>query len=428
MRRTALTIGWIIAWVVIVTVFFIAEEILNKPPVKRGDQASFQKYVVQKFDDAIAQKKLGSAAIAIIQNGRIITEQGFGVGNSETNAAVDTQETLYLLSSLSKAVTAWGLMKMVQDRKLTLDEPVLPHLKRWQFPGSEAYRDKVTARQLLNHTAGFVDGYGHGGFLPGEKLQSIEELLTLPSDANIGKPHAAVIVREPGTVMSYSSAGYAVLQLLIEEISGKQFNEYMTETILKPLGMIRSTFSLDTVLAQGRKANLASNYDLNMKSHPHRNYANMAGVSLRSTAHDLAQLVMAYHNANPVLTKESLKQFGIPQPGTSFTWGLGHTLYAESYKGNYVIGHGGGAFPASGAEMRVNPATGNGIVILASGTQGLITEVADTWTYWETGKKSFDIRNVVRKRTIPATVAIAIGVLAIFLLRMKKRATTPYKL
>jgi CubicO group peptidase (beta-lactamase class C family) len=420
MRKTAITTGWIILWLVVVFAFLIAEEILKTPPVERGDRASLQTYVEKKFNQALAQKQLGSAAVAIIHQGGIATEQGFGVANSETNAGVNTSETLYLLSSLSKSVTAWGIMKLVQEKKLGLDEPVLRYLKRWRFPGSETYRNKVTVRQLLSHTAGFEDGYGHSGFLPGEKLQSIEESLILPGDVNTGEPHAAIIVREPGTVMSYSSAGYAVLQLLIEEITGKEFNQYMTENVLKPLGMTKSTFSLDTIIAQGRSANLATNYDLQMKSHPHRNFANMAGVSLRSTAHDLAQLVIAYYKSNPVLTKKSLEQFGLPQPGTSSSWGLGHTLYVENNKGGYIIGHGGGAFPASGAEMRVNPATGNGIVILASGTQGLISEVADTWTYWETGKKSFDIRNVMRKRIIHAAVAMIIGIVVILQLRRRK--------
>ena len=409
--------GWIILWITAIVFFFIAEEILHKPPVERGNHASIENYIVHKFNTALSQKRLGSAATAIVQNGKIVAEHGFGVANIETKAAVKTNETLYLLSSLSKTVTSWGIMKLVQEKKIGLDEPILPYLKRWRFPGSETYRHKVTVRQLLIHTAGFQDGYGHSGFLPCEKVQTIEESLLLPKDANTGKPHAAIVVTEPGTVMSYSSAGYAVLQLLIEELTGKSFNDYMQQTVLEPLGMVKSTYSLDSILAKGRKEDLATNYDLDMKAHPHRGYANMAGVSLRSTAHDLALLMMAYYNPNPVLTKISLKEFGMPQPGTSLTWGLGHTLYGENNNGGFVLGHGGGAFPASGAEMRVNPATGNGIVILASGTQGLITEVADAWTYWETGKKSFDIRNVLRKRIIHAIAAITIGVLAIVLWR-----------
>ena len=86
-----------------------------------------------------------------------------------------------------------------------------------------------------------------------------------------------------------------------------------------------------------------------------------------------------------------------------------------------MLGHGGGAFPASGAEMRVNPATGNGIVILASGTQGLITELGDIWTYWETGKKSFDIRKVIQKRMTHAIVAVIVGLSAVVFWRNRKR-------
>lgn len=421
MRKLAITTGFIILWIATIVGFFIAEEILTKPPVERGDVASMEKYAVEKLSKALAQERLGSAAMAIVQRGTIVAEHGFGIANSETNAAVKIDQTLYLLSSLSKAVTAWGIMKLVQEEKIGLDEPILPHLKRWRFPGSEAYRDRVTVRQLLSHTAGFQDGYGHSGFLPGEKVQTIEESLMLPKDANSGRPHAAVIVTEPGTVMSYSSAGYAVLQLLIEEVSGKSFDAYMQETVLTPLGMRESTYSLDSIMARDRQENLATNYDLNLKSYPQRNYANKAGVSLRSTAHDLAQLVMAYYHPNPVLTKESLKTFGTPQPGTSFMWGLGHTLYGKNGSGGYVLGHGGGAFPASGAEMRVNPATGNGIVILASGTQGLITELGDIWTYWETGKKSFDIRKVIQKRMTHAIVAVIVGLSAVVFWRNRKR-------
>lgn len=421
MRKIAITTGLIILWMLGVFAFFIAEEKLNKPSVQRGNLVSFENYAVQEFNDALAIKRLGSAGIALIQNGKIIVEHGFGISNIETKSEVKTDQTLYLLSSLSKAVTAWGVMKLVQEGKITLDEPVLPHLKRWKFPGSEKYRDRVTLRQLLSHTAGFIDGYGHSGFLPGKKLQTIEEVLVMPEDANSGKPHAATLLFEPGSGFSYSSAGYAVLQLLIEEITSRPFNNYMKEEVLQPLGMMNANYDLDSIIANGRKDKLATNFDLDMHPHPHRRYANMAGVSLLSTVHDLALLVTAYYNKNPVLTKEALEQLAIPQPGTSLSWGLGHTLYGEHSEGNYILGHGGGAFPASGAEMRVNPVTGNGIVIVGSGTQGLISEIADVWIYWETGKKIFDIRNVARKHLTKALIIFIIGSIAILIWQSKMR-------
>ena len=183
----------------------------------------------------------------------------------------------------------------------------------------------------------------------------------------------------------------------------------MKEAVLHPLGLHKSDYVLDTIIAAGREHNLAANYDRDLKTFPHRRYSNLAGVALRSTAHDLALLASAYYNENPVLTKESIKNFSIPQPATAESWGLGHTLYGKNDSGNFLLGHGGGAFPASGAEMRIDPTTGNAIIITATGTQGLISEVADVWTYWVTGKKIFDIRNVVRKRLVHITAAIVLG-------------------
>lgn len=177
----------------------------------------------------------------------------------------------------------------------------------------------------------------------------IEESLTFPKDANQGKPKAAIISVEPGTDMAYSSAGYGVLQLLIEEITHRSFNDFMTEAVLHPLGMFKSGYDLDTIIAAGREHNLAANYDMGLKTYPHRRYTNLAGVALRSTAHDLALLASAYYNENPVLTKESMKHFSMPQPATAETWGLGHTLYGKNDSGAFLLGHGGGAFPASGA-------------------------------------------------------------------------------
>ena len=421
MRKVMITSAMITGWILIVIAFFVAEEKFVRPPVRRGDVSSMENYAVQKFNDAISDKRLGCAALVFLQQGKIVSEHGFGIANIETKAPVKTDQTIFLLSSLSKAVTAWGIMKLVQDRRLNLDEPVIRHLSRWRFPGSEAYRDKVTTRQLLSHTAGFIDGYGHSGFLPGEKKQTIEESLTLPKDANQGDPKPAIVMMEPGTVMSYSSAGYAVLQLLIEEITGRSFNDYMKQTVLHPLGMYMSGYDLDSIIAAGGENNLAANYDMELKTYPHRRYANMAGVSLRATAHDIALLAGAYYNENLVLTKESLKQFSVPQRSTGESWGLGHTLYGKNDSGSFLTGHGGGGFPASGAEMRINPATGNAIVITGTGTQGLISQVADVWTYFETGRKRFDIRNVVHTRMRHAIVIIVLGAVLILVYRKKKR-------
>lgn len=418
LRKLLVITGWTLLWALVVVLAVLAEAIwFAQPAVTRGDVASIENHLVQKLQAAAAQRKLGSAALVLMQGGKIVAQHGFGVANVEMQAPVKTDQTLYLLASVSKAVTGWGVMKLVQDGKLGLDEPVMRHLKRWRFPGSETYRDKVTVRHLLSHTAGIDDGFGFSGFAPNEPVQTLEESLTFPKDTNSGEPHGVTVNREPGTAMSYSSAAYTVLQLLIEEVTGQSFAEYMKTAILQPLGMTRASFDLDAITAEGRAQDLAPNFDRDLKTHPHRRYTAMAAVSLRVTAHDMAQLLLAYTRANPVLKPETLKQMLTPQPGTSGSWGLSHTLYLDNDAGGYVVGHGGGAFPASGAVMLVNPATGDGFALLTTGGAGASPQ---DWIYWETGKLTFEARRqTAQNRIVPALVAMLVGAVVIALWKFR---------
>jgi CubicO group peptidase (beta-lactamase class C family) len=419
-RKILVTLGLILLWALVVVAAVLAEAIwFAQPPVTRGDVASIENHLVQKLQAAAAQQKLGSAALVLMQNGKIVAQHGFGVANAETQAPVKTDQTLFLLASVSKAVTGWGVMKLVQDGKLGLDEPVLRHLKRWRFPGSKACRDKVTVRHLLSHMAGIDDGFGFSGFALNEPIQTLEESLAFPKDTNSGESHGVTVNREPGTAMSYSGAAYTVLQLLIEEVTQQSFAVYMKEAVLQPLGMTKASFDLDAIMAEGRAQDLAPNFDRDLKTHPHRRYTAMAAVSLRVTARDLAQLLLAYTRENPVLKPETLKQLLTPQPGTGGSWGLSHTLYVENDAGGYMAGHGGGAFPASGAMMLVNPATGDGFALLVSGSTGATNQLPHDWIYWETGKLTVEARRqIAQNRIVPASVAMIVGAIVIALWKL----------
>ncbi|MGH9753104.1 MAG: serine hydrolase domain-containing protein [Blastocatellia bacterium] len=421
LRKILVTIGMILLWTLAVIAVMFAEAVwFAHPAVTRGDSASIEKHLAQKLSDATARRKLGSAGLVLIQGGKIVAEHGFGVANAETQSPVKTDQTLYLLASVSKAVTAWGVMKLVEEGKLGLDEPVIRRLKRWRFPGSETYRDKVTARHLLNHTAGIDDGFSASSFLPGEAIQTLEESLTQPKDTTMGARPGVTVVREPGMAMSYSSsAGYSILQLLIEEVTSRPFADYMKEAVLQPLGMTKSSFDFDAIVSEGRAQDLATSFDGDLKPHPHRRYTAKAAVALRATPHDLGQFVRAYTGENPVLKQETLKQMMTPQPGTSSTWGLGQTLYVENDAGVYVVGHSGGSLPAMGASVRVNPATGNGFVLTTSGGRGATNQLSHDWIYWETGKVTFDARRqIVQSRLAQASVAIIVGAIALALWKL----------
>ena len=420
-RKILVTITLILLWTLAVIAVVFAEAFwFAHPSVARGDAAAIKSHLVQTLSDAAADHRLGSAALVLVQGGEIAAENGFGVANAETEAPVKTDQTLFQLASVSKAVTAWGVMKLVQDGKLSLDEPVMRHLKRWRFPGSDAHREKVTVRHLLSHTAGLDDGLGYGGFGPGETVQTLEESLTLTKDSTVGEPRAVRVAREPGLGLAYSGGGYTVLQLLIEEVTHRPFPEYMEEAVLQPLGMTKSSFDLDSIASEGRLPDLAPSFDGDLKPHPPRHYTAKAAVSLYATPQDLARFIRAFVRENPVLRQDTLKQMMMAQQGTSATWGLGHTLFVANDSGGHVVGHDGGTYPAWGAMLRVNPATGNGMAVMVSGGRGAINQIGHDWIYWETGEVTSEARRqIVQSRLIPAALAIILGAIAIALARWK---------
>ena len=284
LHKLSVTLGLILLWTLtVVAVVFVEAFWLGPPAVTRGDLSAIETHLVNKLNDAAARQRLGSAALVLVRGGAIAAEHDFGIANADTRSPVKADQTLFQLASVSKAVTAWGVMNLVEEGALGLDEPVLRYLSRWRFPGSAAYRDKVTVRQLLSHTAGLDDGLGYGGFPPGVAIQTLEESLTLTKDSPVGAPRAVLVAREPGKDMAYSGGGYTVLQLLIEEVTHRPFAEYMTEVVLQPLGMAKSSFDWDAIASDGRAQDLAPSFDSELSPHPARRYTATAAVSLYAT-------------------------------------------------------------------------------------------------------------------------------------------------
>ena len=131
MKRKLVTTSFIEAWILFVIAFFIAEEWLKRPPVQHGNLKSIENHLIRKLTKSAVEKRLGCAAMILTQNGNIKAEYGFGIANSERNLPTETDKTLFFLASVSKTFTSWGVMKLVEDGKFGLDEPVIQYLKRW---------------------------------------------------------------------------------------------------------------------------------------------------------------------------------------------------------------------------------------------------------------------------------------------------------
>jgi CubicO group peptidase (beta-lactamase class C family) len=353
----------------------------RQPLAAPGDADAF----ARELEDLADAGNRGNLVLVLIEGGEPRLEHGVSIGEP-----VDV-DTLFQLASLSKWITAWGVMSLVEQGRIDLDAPVSRYLTRFQLPASEFDPDGVTVRRLLSHTAGLTDGLGYRGFAPGEEVQSLEESLTRAADASPGASGVTRVGIEPGSRWLYSGGGFTLLQLIVEEVSGQDFETYMQQAVLVPLGMRDSTFHWTP--ASGTR--LAVFYDTNATPAPHFRFTALAAASLYSSARDLTRFLKAQlpgpDGAPPgrgVLSPATLEAMRTPHAWRlgAPIWGLGTILYAPDGRGGFVIGHDGNNGPAINTAARLDPATGDGIVVLETGAPLLATTLASEWTFWETGR------------------------------------------
>jgi CubicO group peptidase (beta-lactamase class C family) len=390
----------------------------RQPIAPKEDASAFASAAERIID----RENRGNAAFVLIENGVVVDEHFVSRGKP-----VD-RDTLFQVASLSKWLTAWGVLRLADEGKIDLDAPVSRYTKRWQLPDGPFDEKQVTVRRLLSHTAGLTDGLGYGGFAPGKPVPSLVESLTKTVDVSPGKDGQVRVGKQPGEEWLYSGGGYALLQLIIEDVSGEAFNAYMTRNIFKPLGMNNSSF-----IISDDTANIAESYTTSGQSEPFYNFAAPAAASLYTSSSDLTRLIQAHiqgANSEPagrgVLGSEMLTEMQKPhaQQYGADVWGLGVVLYAPNNKGAFIIGHDGSNTPAVNTTARVDPFSGSGIIVLETGQKNLATRLGGEWIFWKTGNVDlFDVIAAVPhalRLFLGGALAILIGGIVFALVRWRK--------
>jgi len=182
----------------------------QEPPLRLSDPtdviiADLESYIPDYMQD----KNIPGVAIALIREGQIVWTEGFGVVNAITRQPV-TPETVFEVASNSKVVTAYIALRLVDQGKLSLDEPLNAYLSEPWLPPSE-YRDTITLRHVLSHSSG-LDKIGR------------ESLFA------------------PGRGYYYSAGGLHYLQAVIEQVTGQSHEDIAQEMVFVPLGMSSSSF------------------------------------------------------------------------------------------------------------------------------------------------------------------------------------------
>jgi CubicO group peptidase (beta-lactamase class C family) len=345
---------------------------------RRGKLASAFADIDRLFADYVKSSHVPGAAWGIVIDGELAHSGSAGVRDIVSNAAVNP-DTVFRIASMTKSFTAMSILKLRDEGKLSLDDPAeryVPELRDLKYPTADAPR--ITIRHLLTHSEGFPEDNPWGD----QQLSQTEESLTRMLRGGI--PFS----NPPGVAYEYSNYGFAILGRIVSRASGRPYDEYVTEQILRPLGMTSTTLHADRV----PKDRLAIGYrweDERWKEEPalpHGSFGAMGGMltSIRDLSRYVAALLDAWPprdgpESGPV-RRASLREMQQPwRPSTtrvvldkanvaahltatSYAFGLSVTQTCQ-FRAN--VGHSGG-LPGYGSVMRWLPDYGVGIIAFGS--------------------------------------------------------------
>jgi len=365
--------------IVLLVIILMTWGVQAKPASMAIDSSEFEQKLEVLLPKIMDEYFVPGVAVALIQNGEVSYQSGFGHSDLSRNKRVNTS-TGFNVGSISKSIAAWGVMRLVEQGKLSLDAPVEKYLKRWHLPTSKFDISGVTIRRLLSHTAGLPARY-YPGWGENDTLPTLEELLS----SQKSRSGAVRLIMEPGTKYKYSGSGYTLCQLLIEEITGQHFEDYMRDQILLPLGMRNSSYILTPEILSASSLG----YDRWGQPTPIPRFTATAAAGLHTTIEDMSHFVIAAIKGaskttleRSILSPDTIRKMLTPAPATKGTFGLGYTVQ-KSWESMVSHGH-RGANRGWHAYFNFVPKTGNGIVVMTNGTNGsyIDSQIVCIWTQW----------------------------------------------
>ena len=289
------------------------------------------------------------AAIAVVKDGAVIHTRGFGVTSVETNAPV-TSKTLFRLGSTTKMFVALAVLKLADEGRLRLDQPV-----GQLVPGLAASVGRVTVEQLLTHTAGLAEDAPMNGPLDESSLH-----------ARVSGWDESAFVATPGEIFSYANPGYVLLGDVIAHVMKEPFSVAMESLVLRPAGMQDSTFR--PLVAFTRP--VALGHDAAGVIRPFAEHAgNYPPGSLFTSAEEMGRLLATLSPAT--LERLAQPRAAIVAQGRDYGYGV----IIDRRRGPRLVLHTGGR-TGYGSIFLIAPAERIAVAVLASRTGATLSGAA----------------------------------------------------
>ncbi|KAK5169060.1 uncharacterized protein LTR77_006369 [Saxophila tyrrhenica] len=312
-----------------------------------------------------------SASVAILEDGKISAHV---ITNGQENT-----ETVYQACSISKAITALAVAKLVDEGRISYDTPVVDHLPQSSIDcivdsKTSHLMQHVTVSMLLSHTAG-LSQHGFPGYL--SEPPSAEDVLVGQPPSNTPKMH---FITFPGAQFKYSGGGYTVLQLFLEALLEKSFPEIMDKIVLKPLGMTRSWYG-DIAAGETNYASARWTAEVSFPGDAkYHRFIEHAAAGLWCTPSDLLRAVSAVQDSiytdTGFVSQETAKKMltsvyeSSMLGGMGLGWPVGDQAFAHAgdnwpgYTAYVFASHGGINHPGGSVQPR------NGVAVMVNSVLG----------------------------------------------------------
>jgi len=215
-------------------------ESLNRLVTNKLIESQNSEFIDQRIERFRNQHSLKGMTVAIVKNEKLVFVKGYGFADEEDSIPARPNQ-LFRIASVSKLITAIGVMKLVENSKISLDSKVFGKygiLNDEKFLHIKDKRiEKITVRNLLNHSAGWTQHYGDLAFLPRVVAKGVGESLPINVDSYIKFVTTRKLHFEPGTNSAYSNLGYIILGKVISRVSGMEYEKFIKENVLLQAGI-----------------------------------------------------------------------------------------------------------------------------------------------------------------------------------------------
>lgn len=338
------------------------------PQATKQNLLPFAQVIEREVPAIMQEAEIQGVAVGLIVDGKLAYAQGFGYADHAGKVAV-TPDTVFVAASLSKSVASWVTMRLAEQGRIQLDQPVADLVSPWPLAQATYDYRKITPRHLLSNSAGTSVG-GYQGWLDFKALPTLEQ--SLAGQTNGRGP--VELLAPAGSKFNYSGGGYTLLQLAIERTTGRRYQDLARELVFKPLKMTHTSVAMSPAALAGG----AEGHDDDGSPLPMRYYIEQAPSGLSTTVNDFSRWMIAgmqgSRGAHP-LDQAQLSQLytpaelSTPRAPNEMVYGLGHFIERLA-DGSVAVGHDGRNMAGFRSKFLMRPATGDGIVFFSNSRSG----------------------------------------------------------